>query len=385
MDFLFILSIVTLVFIMVFGFMSFCGGLRIAWLDNIPPLENAGCPVVSIIIPALNEERNIRKALHSVLSLDYQPLEIIVVNDRSTDFTGIILEEIASDHRDVMKVIHISKLPDGWLGKNHALHIGSQQARGDYLLFTDADVVMESTTLKRAMRRVIEYNLDHLSLLFKAVLPSSLLQMVVIEFGVSLISFLRPWKAIEQNSEKFIGVGAFNLVRAAAYRQAGGHTAIRLCPIDDIMLGKLLKKNSFRQECLYGYQFIAVRWYDSIREMVKGLRKNTYAAFEYNFAGVCLFTSIQFVCSIWPFWALLITDGATRLMNVAIVVLQGVLFVLAARFSGISCRAVVWFPVTPYIRMYMTWQAVLATIIQGGIVWRGTFYSLRELKKGRFV
>lgn len=384
MDVLLLLAVVTFIGTALFGIKGFRGARRMTWLDDIDPLADEPLPSVSIIIPALNEAQNIRTALLSVLALDYRPLEIIVVNDRSTDATGAILEEISGRHPR-LRVMHVSELPGGWLGKNHALHLGAIVARGEYLLFTDADVVMEPTTLKRAMARMLARRLDHLTLFFRAVLPSSLLQMVVIEFGVSLVSYLQPWQAAEQGSDKFIGIGAFNLVRAAAYRQAGGHEAIRLCPLDDIMLGKLLKMRGFGQECLYGYHFIAVKWYGTIREMISGLRKNTYAAFDYSFTRLCVLTCLQLVFSIWPPWALLLTDGATRLVNLAVIVLQATLFVMAALYSGIPCRHVIWFPVTPYIRIYMTWKAVLTTILQQGIVWRGTFYPLQELKKGRLV
>lgn len=384
MDFLLLLSVATFIGTAVFGLQGFRGARRMKWLDNIAPLDDERQPSVSIIIPALNEEKNIRTALLSVLALDYRPLEIIVVNDRSTDATGAILEEISTLHPQ-LKVMHVSELPGGWLGKNHALYLGAGRARGEYLLFTDADVVMEPSTLKRAMARMRARNLDHLTLFFRAVLPSSLLQMVVIEFGVSLISYLQPWKAVDPGSDKFIGIGAFNLVRTTAYRKSGGHEAIRLCPLDDIMLGKLLKMRGFVQECLYGYHFIAVKWYGSIREMVRGLRKNTYAALDYSFTRLCVLTCLQLIFSIWPPWALFLTEGATRLGNLAVIVLQGTLFVMAALYSGIACRHVIWFPLTPYIRLYMTWKAVLTTILQQGIVWRGTFYPLQELKKGRLV
>lgn len=382
MNFLFWLAAITFIALLICGFAGIRGARRIEWLDTITPLKDTLPPSVSIIIPALNEEENIREALSSVLSLDYSALEIIVINDRSTDGTGKILDEMAA-HNPELKVIHLKKLPPGWLGKNHALYCGAGQASGEYFLFTDADVIMEPSTLKRAMARVVARNLDHLTLLFKAVLPSSVLHMMVIEFGVSLVSYLKPWKASDKDAKEFIGIGAFNLVNAAAYRQTGGHKAINLCPIDDIMLGKLFKQHGFRQECLYGYHFIAVQWYASIREMIQGLMKNTYAALEYSFMRLCILTVLQAAVSIWPIWALVLTGGATRLINLAIILLQGVFFVMAAAYSDIDCKHVIWFPLTPYIRIYMTWKAVLTTIFRKGIVWRGTFYSLKELKEGR--
>lgn len=379
---MFWLAVISLLVVLWFGLSGFFGARHIQWLDDIIPLTGEKLPVVSVIIPALNEESDIRKALSSVLALDYPGLEIIVINDRSTDDTGAILEQMAACYSQ-LRVTHITELPPGWLGKNHALHCGAKMADGDYLLFTDADVVMEPSTVSRAMARMRTCKLDHLTLFFKAVLPSSLLGMVVIEFGVSLVAFLKPWKASDPAAHNFIGIGAFNLVRAEAYRQVGGHEAIRLCPLDDIMLGKIIKQHHLRQECLYGYRFVAVRWYGSISEMTTGLMKNTYAALEYSFSKLCLLTAVQLTLSIWPLWALILTEGGTRLVNGAIVVLQGIFFVLAAMYADFHPGHVVWFPLTPYIRLYMTWKAVLATIFHQGIFWRGTFYSLKELRAGR--
>jgi len=382
MDFLFWLAVITFIAILFSGLEGVFGARRIAWLDAISPLEGSALPPVSIIIPALNEEANIREALSSILSLDYRPLEIIVINDRSTDGTGKILKEMAALNPQ-LQIINLKKLPPGWLGKNHALHCGASKASGEYFLFTDADIVMEPSTLKRAMARMLARNLDHLTLFFKALLPSSLLQMVVLEFGVGLMGYFKPWKASDPAAKNFIGIGAFNLVRAAAYRKAGGHDAIRLCPIDDVMLGKLIKRHGFRQECLYGHRFIAVKWYGSIREMINGLMKNTYAALEYSFLRLCVLTVLQLLISIWPLWAVVLTEGATRLANLAIILTQGFFFIMASVYSGIDCKHVVWFPLTPYIRIFMTWKAVLTTIFHGGIVWRGTFYPLKELEEGR--
>lgn len=383
MDFFFWLAVVTLVGMLAFGIEGVRGAGKIEWLDNVSPLQESTQPFVSIIIPALNEEENIRAALLSLLNLEYEFFEIIVLNDRSTDSTGAILDEM-SEHHSRLKVIHIKELPEGWLGKNHALFCGAQEAKGDYLLFSDADVVMEPSTLKRAIGYAREHSLDHLTLFFKAILPSSLLQMVVIELGVGLVSYLRPWKAKDPSSQSFIGVGAFNLVKAESYWQGGGHKTIRLCPLDDLKLGQSIKRSGFRQDCLYGYHFISVKWYGSLQEMTRGLLKNTFAALNYSFGRLCVFTLLQILISVWPVWALFFTAIPARVANLAIVLLTGLFYLSAALKSGISPKHILWFPLTPYIRIYMTWKAVLLTLITGGIDWRGTFYSLKELKENDF-
>ena len=131
------------------------GGRRIERLERIAPISNlqmrdAGAPRISIVIPACNEERNIEEALASVLAQDYPDFEVIALDDRSTDTTGAILDRMA-ERNPRLRVLHIRSLPEGWLGKNHALQYGADRAQGSLLLFTDADVVMEATVLRRAV------------------------------------------------------------------------------------------------------------------------------------------------------------------------------------------------------------------------------------------
>ena len=117
---------------------------------------------VSIIVPARNEQLHIEAALQSMLQLDYPELEFLVVNDRSTDATGEILAQMAiADHR--LKVLNVTDLPAGWLGKNHALHRAACQATGDWLLFADADISFEPSTLRRAIGYSQYFNLEHLA------------------------------------------------------------------------------------------------------------------------------------------------------------------------------------------------------------------------------
>ncbi|MCI5143995.1 MAG: glycosyltransferase, partial [Candidatus Electrothrix sp. AR3] len=188
------------------------GERRIQKLASVKPLDLLDPPLVSVVIPALNEEEKIEAALASVLALDYPRLEIIVLNDRSSDTTPKILERISEEHPR-LRVIHIQELPAGWLGKNHALHFGAQQAQGEFLLFTDADVQMAPDTLRRAMTRIQEHNLDHLCLILRLAMPTSLLSMLVTDSLSGLLTMFKPWLLIDPDSRSFLGVGAVNLVR----------------------------------------------------------------------------------------------------------------------------------------------------------------------------
>ncbi|RWX43923.1 Glycosyl transferase family 2, partial [Candidatus Electrothrix marina] len=250
-------------------------------LEQVPPLEGDALPSVSVIVPACNEEQGIEQALTSVLALDYPGLEIIVLDDRSTDATPQILDRMAAkDPR--LRVIHITELPAGWLGKNHALHLGAAQAKGEFLLFTDADVHMAPDTLRRATAKMQAFQLDHLCLLFRMTAPSRLLCLLIADSLSAAFSLAKPWLVRKPESPYFIGAGGFNMIRKSFYHSFGGHHPIRLCPVDDVLLGRLAKENKGRCDCLNGSRLVTVEWYRSIREMVLGLRKNTFALLDYR-------------------------------------------------------------------------------------------------------
>ena len=185
------------------------GHRRLRSLRDVAPAR--ACPRLSIITAARNEARRIEVALTSLLRLDYPALEIIAVNDRSTDETGAILERLARQHAR-LTIKHISELPEGWLGKNYALHVGAAEASGTLLLFTDADVVFEPTTLRRAAALMELDALDHLAAIPDVKVPGIALNAFVAAFGVFFSLYARPWKARDARSRFHIGIGAFNLV-----------------------------------------------------------------------------------------------------------------------------------------------------------------------------
>ena len=349
-------------------------------LEHIPPLVAAEPPLVSVIIPALNEEKNIETALTSVLALKYPRLEIIVLNDRSTDATPAILDRIATRHPR-MKVIHIEELPAGWLGKNHALYFGAGQARGEFLLFADADVQFAPDTIDRAVARMMEKKLDLLSLLPRLVVPGGLLACLIVDSFSALITTFKPWLVSRQNSRYFIGVGAFNMVRRSTYQGFDGHRPIRLCPIDDTMLGRMVKEYGGRQECMIGCGLISVPIYSSVREMIRAGYKSSFAVMDYRLDLLAAVTLLILCSQILPFWGLVLLDGLPWILCLSIVAVAALNLLLAARTIGITSSCLPWFPVTPYLKLYFILRAVLMTLMKGGIEWRGTFYPLDELKR----
>ena len=379
---LFYLAIATLVFFVAFGIDLVAGNRSIRFLKDVPATGNAPGPKVSIIIPARNEERNIQEALRSVLSQDYKNTEIIVIDDRSTDQTAAILDRMAqADPR--LRVVHVRELPPGWLGKNHALFYGAQKATGDLLLFTDADVVMHPSTVRKAVGYMVGNQLDHLTITPEVRMPGILLDVFVGAFTVFFSLYARPWKAKDPKSKRFIGIGGFNLVRAPVYRAVGTHRAIAMRPDDDLKLGKLIKHGGYRQELLFGRDTLHVEWYSSLREMIDGLMKNAFAGVNYSILAIVLSSIAQFLLNVWPFLGLFLTHGITRVLNAVVVLLIILICWDNARFHNSRRWYGIGFPISTLLFIYIMWRSMLMTLMNNGIRWRGTHYPLAELRANK--
>ncbi|GAB4336157.1 MAG: hydroxychlorobactene glucosyltransferase CruC [Desulfobulbaceae bacterium] len=351
-------------------------------LGDIQPLATTGRPLVSVIVPACNEEQTIEPALRTLLAQDYQPLEIIVVNDRSTDRTGAVVRRLQREY-PALRLIEITELPEGWLGKNHALDRGAREARGDFLLFTDADIHFERTTISRAMTLMTGEGLDHLALIFRNVARGLLLNAMMVDAGGGLFFLFKPWKVGDPRSRHFIGVGAFNLVRKSVYRAIGGHESLRMHPIDDIMLGKRIKQRGFRQDCLSGYDFLTVHWYDSPAAMIRGLMKNIFAL--YGFRVSYALAAVAMICfmTVSPVWGAVLARGPAQACFLLTVLVRLASFSYGSLLIRTTLLTLPFSFLTPYVNIYIILRGMITTLVNRGIEWRGTRYPLDRLRENQ--
>ncbi|NOV04645.1 glycosyltransferase [Paenibacillus planticolens] len=346
-------------------------------------------PLVSVIIAAKEEEGTIRETVRHLLSQNYPRLEIIAVNDRSRDATGVQLEELRKwsegkkDMHIKLQIIHITRLPEGWLGKNHALYQGYLQARGQYLLFTDADIIFDPGTITDAVAYMKENDVHHLTLTPNMIARSPLLKGFVHFFLFSFSLFVRPWRANVDNSRgPGIGIGAFNMVSRNAYEAIGTHRAIALRPDDDLQLGVFLKRSGFRQRVLSAKHLLQVEWYPSLKEAVIGLEKNLFSGFRYSYTFALLACIGQLGLFIFPWFGLLLLwDWRGSVYAVAVMMQIWLYRKLMSRLMSMKGDEAYLLPVSASLLVYTIARSVWLTWKQGGIYWRGTFYSLRELKR----
>jgi glycosyltransferase involved in cell wall biosynthesis len=360
------------------------GWLEIPDLADVPstPPPGTALPTVSIVVAARDEERHIADAVRSLLALDYPDCEIVVVDDRSTDATPAILDAIRREHPR-LRVVRVDTLPSGWLGKNHALHAGATHASGTLLLFTDADIVFTPDALARAVRLMETMRVDHLAVAPHMILPTWPLALVVNYFMMWFLLWLKPWKAADPRSRQFIGIGAFNLVRASAYRAIGGHERIALRPDDDLMLGKLLKDAGYRQLLAEGERVMRVEWYRTLGEMARGFRKNAFAGMRYSVTLTVAALLGSLAIGVWPFIAVWWASGLARWLYAVTAIAQMLGYVGPA----VTKRSRPWlaflYPLASLLFTGIVAAATTRTLVRRGIEWRGTFYPLDELRANR--
>ena len=351
---------------------------RIDRLENEPVAQDG--PLVSIIVAARNEEIGLKESLQSQFSQSYGHLEWILVNDRSTDHTPNIMNEIQSDNKNA-NVIHITELPPGWLGKNHALFVGAKEAKGEFLLFTDADVLFHKDAMSKAVHYFMNHELDHLTaapnLRGKRLWLNSFIAFFM--FGFSY--FKRPWLANNPRSKVGIGIGAFNLVRKEAYEKLGTHEVIKMRPDDDLMLGKKMKEMGFRHRMITALTLLEVEWYSTLKEAFIGLEKNTFAGLHYRISMVLFAIFGVFVSQVLPFLTLFSFDRLLITLSVGNVLLLGMIYsMIILRMTRYSTWMFLLFPFTALLFIYSIIRASFLTFIRGGIVWRGTKYRLKDLR-----
>lgn len=332
-------------------------------------------PLVSVIIPACNEERAVEQCLESIINQDYGNFEIIVINDRSTDATGLIVEKLKEKHPQI-KTIHINELPEGWLGKNHALYTGVMEARGEWLLFTDADVIHSQGSLEFGMGYAIKNKLDHLSIIPDTI-SSGLFEKIFIAYfafvGLILVTM-----------QKYGGIGAFNLIKKSTYLNIGTHKAIALCPVDDMKLGKLIVMNKYKQQVVWGRELLRVKWQDDFVGTIKGLEKNSFPSFNYSLRNVILMILPSLLINVYPFIGIMIGGLVSRILCGLVILIIFILYGSYKKYSGVRLWYVAFHPLISLIMLFALLNSTFKTITKGGIEWRGTKYPLDLLKTHRY-
>jgi glycosyltransferase involved in cell wall biosynthesis len=357
------------------------GAIRLPWLKQSSPAANPDCPRISLILAARDEGEKLPGALATLMEIDYPNLEVIAVDDRSNDATGRILDDYAAAHPR-LRVVHVRELPPGWLGKPHALQKAYQISSGDWLLFTDADVRFKPDVLRRAVTLATQHDLDHLSLLCDIEVIGFWEKLLVTFFGLVFQIATDPHRVSNPHSYFYVGIGAFQMVKRSAYESSGMHRRLAMEVLDDMKLGKIVKRSGFRSGVGIAEDSVAVRWHAGVGNLIRGVTKNFFAGAGYKVGVVAAGLAGLFLIDVAPFFGVFLAHGWMRIFA-AIAVFVALSFHAAVAITmRVSPLYALTHPLGAVLLGYMLLRSTIITLKQGGIVWRDTFYPLDELRRG---
>jgi cellulose synthase/poly-beta-1,6-N-acetylglucosamine synthase-like glycosyltransferase len=335
-------------------------------------------PSLTVVLPARNEEARVGEAVAAHCAQDYPGLQVVVVDDGSTDRTPEILRELSGRFAG-LEVVAGTPPPEGWLGKPNAQRRGLEAARGEYVLFADADVIYAPGTLRRAMGEMVRRDLDMLLLLSR--LEGRGLEPLVLSMLDAFAFYASPTFLVNRPRLKgfAFGAGSGNLVRRSALEAAGGIEAIRAEVVDDVAMGRRLKALRGRFRVVLAFREIRVRMYTSFRGCIEGFTKNYYAFFGFSPLRA---------------WFLQLGDGAVHSLPAAALAASLVLPALAplrlpaamAFGAGLllNAGACLWsghplwvaplYPFRPWIWAGILWRS-MRRYQREGLIWRGRRYG----------
>jgi glycosyltransferase involved in cell wall biosynthesis len=356
-------------------------------------------PHLSVVVTALNEAERIEVTVRKLLAQRYAGLEIVVVDDRSTDGTGAILDRLLAERPDAaphLEVIHNRSLPTGWVGKCHACHLGAERAHGEWILFTDGDVALEDVDLLAGVVAHAErHRIDHIAVV-PDLRPMSAIQAgLVAAFGQVFFFGSRAHEMERDLPRGGAGIGAFNLVRRSAYERIGGHRLLRMDLVDDFKLGQILKESGARQRLYNGLDLVRCPWHRGARNVIRGLEKNFFSAFDYSLLLLTAATTLLATLTFGPAivavsvtaltWGsatpLLLTAAWVPLVFQAAAMLAGHLFE-ARRYGYSPVTLSLLHPLSIALLIVAAWNSAAKILARGGVRWRHTFYPLSALRAG---
>ena len=357
---------------------------HIPLLSDLAPRTPQTWPRVSVVIPACNEAHTVEAALRSHLATDYPHIELLPVDDRSHDGTGTIIDRLATEDARI-RPVHITELPEGWLGKVHALHTGTQQATGDWLLFADADTHVRPDALARIIAWCEHEHVDLFSPIFRLLGGSNaLVDLAVSTFARLMFIASQPWRVSDPKAKQAFGAGAFILVRRSAFERTEGFAWLRMEVADDMALALLLKRSGARLRVVNARDHIELALYTTPDEVRRSTEKGGYAILgHYSLAKTLGMAVLLPALELAPL-AGFVPVGVSWLPALGAI---GTALMLACltwsmRWFGRPAWTAIAYPVG---MLWMSWLNVRSGFIgarQQGIRWRDTFYPAEMLRAG---
>jgi chlorobactene glucosyltransferase len=340
-------------------------------------------PLVSIMIPARNEAENIKMCISSLLKQDYTNIEILVLDDNSTDDTSLIVKSI-SEKDNRVKLIAGKPLKEGWIGKSYACHQLAKLAKGKYFLFTDADTLHFKNAVSSTIGCLIKNKLDALSAIPKQIMVGIHERLVITWVHFGILSLL-PLIMVKKSKYPLFCTanGQCMLFKREVYRKIGGHRSIKTKILEDIHISKQVKRHGYRFMIFDGSKNIYCRMYRNFSGLIKGFSRFMFAAFDFkvfNIAAAILFISAIFLL---PFILLplgtLVFDWPDLIINQIIIqtiIVLAMRIILSIRLKNRILDTILH-PVSMVYIILICINSVLQTKFGEGAYWKDRSYNIK--------
>jgi hypothetical protein len=330
-------------------------------------------PKVSVILPARNEEHYISRCLDSLLAQDYPNFEIIAINDSSTDRTGEIMKQYASKDP---RVVHVDApvKPEGWAGKNWACHEGYLRAKGDLLLFTDADTKHSSSAMSLAVGQVVSQGLDALTAVPRLICNDFWTKITLPALATFLHTRFSPLRVNDPDTKTGYFFGSFFIISKGTYEAVGTHEGVRTELVEDGALGGKVKEGKFKMKMVRGEQQIEAVWARDLPTLWHGLRRLMIPLYYQNKTGAYLMATAVFFILFAPFAFLpylLIAGFAGNLSFPILVAIEVSAIALIIVANGVQCSK----------GIFESPAYALAAPLSGAIVSVGFLSAIADAKK----
>ena len=340
-------------------------------------------PLVSILIPARNEEKNIKRCVRSLLKQDYSNIEILVLDDNSNDDTAKVVRELEKKDSRV-KLITGKPLKKGWLGKSYACHQLSKHANGDYFIFTDADTLHFEKSVSNAISCLTVNNLDALSIYPMQIMVTLHERMLITFINFAILSFI-PLVLIKKSKYPLFctAIGQFILFKNMVYEKIGGHESVKKEILDDVKISKQVKRCGYKFMIFDGSNDVYCRMYRSFKEAIRGYSKVIFAAFDFHIYMQAVVTLLISALFLFPFILLplgtLVYDWPAAVVNLIISQVSIIIIIktiLAIRFKS-RILDVFLHPLSMLYIISVSINSVLQSKLGLGIYWKGRIYDAR--------
>tara|TARA_B100000029_G_scaffold516809_1_gene634746 strand:- start:9106 stop:10266 length:1161 start_codon:yes stop_codon:yes gene_type:complete len=343
-------------------------------------------PLISILIPARNEEKSILRCLNSLINQNYKNTEVLILNDNSTDNTYNVIKNFIKNKKNI-SLLNGASLPKNWIGKHWACEQLSKKAKGEYILFLDADTAIKDDTILNAINQMEIQKADLLTTIPKKK-PRCIAEKLLFPFiDWTSLAFI-PIKISQKLNNSYLSAtfGQFMLFRKGTYKSIGGHKKIKDNVLDDINLGRMIKKQGYKWILIDGTKYVESQMYENSKDTIKGVSRSIFPAFNYHLSLFIFTVIILILLGIAPTYILLSdfligTNHPINRITFSYITLTNMIIswaIVCVRFNHNILTALIH-PIIITL-MILTGIHSLASNMRGSIRWKGRKISKRNIR-----